>query len=41
MALALTKRRPIRGMEAVAERSDGTRVPFNMFVDITERHEVE
>jgi PAS domain S-box-containing protein len=28
MALALRERRPIRGMEAVAERPDGTRVPF-------------
>ena len=28
MALALKERRPIRGMEAVAERPDGTRVPF-------------
>ena len=28
MALALRQRRPIRGMEAVAERPDGTRVPF-------------
>src|SRR5215468_7529773 len=28
MALALQQRRPIRGMEAVAERPDGTRVPF-------------
>jgi PAS domain S-box-containing protein len=28
MALALKQRRPIRGMEAVAERPDGTRVPF-------------
>jgi PAS domain S-box-containing protein len=28
MALALRQRRPIRGMEAVAERPDGTRIPF-------------
>src|SRR5262245_27276345 len=28
MALALRHRRPIRGMEAVAERPDGTRIPF-------------
>jgi PAS domain S-box-containing protein len=28
MALALKQRRPIRGIEAVAERPDGTRVPF-------------
>jgi PAS domain S-box-containing protein len=28
MAMALKQRRPIRGMEAVAERPDGTRVPF-------------
>ena len=28
MALALKQKRPIRGMEAVAERPDGTRVPF-------------
>ncbi|MFZ0851655.1 MAG: PAS domain S-box protein [Hyphomicrobiaceae bacterium] len=28
MALALRQRRPIRGMEALAERPDGTRVPF-------------
>src|SRR5260370_1553800 len=28
MALALRERRPVRGMEAVAERPDGTRVPF-------------
>lgn len=28
MAMALKLRRPIRGMEAVAERPDGTRVPF-------------
>ncbi len=28
MALALREKRPIRGMEAVAERPDGTRVPF-------------
>ena len=28
MAMALKQRRPIRGMEAVAERPDGTRIPF-------------
>jgi PAS domain S-box-containing protein len=28
MALALKEKRPIRGMEAVAERPDGSRVPF-------------
>jgi PAS domain S-box-containing protein len=28
MALALKEKRPIRGQEAVAERPDGTRVPF-------------
>jgi PAS domain S-box-containing protein len=28
MALAVKERRPIRGMEAVAERPDGSRVPF-------------
>lgn len=28
MALALKEKRPIRGLEAVAERPDGTRVPF-------------
>ena len=28
MAIALKENRPIRGMEAVAERPDGTRVPF-------------
>src|SRR6202166_1939854 len=28
MALALREGRPVRGMEAVAERPDGTRVPF-------------
>jgi PAS domain S-box-containing protein len=28
MALALKEGRPIRGMEAIAERPDGTRVPF-------------
>jgi two-component system CheB/CheR fusion protein len=31
MALALKQRRPIRGMEAVAERPDGSRVPFIPF----------
>jgi PAS domain S-box-containing protein len=29
MALTLKERRPIRGMEAIAERPDGTRVPFS------------
>ena len=28
MAMALQQRRPIRGMEALAERPDGTRIPF-------------
>jgi PAS domain S-box-containing protein len=28
MALALKEKRPIRGMEAIAERPDGSRVPF-------------
>ena len=28
MALTLKHKRPIRGMEAIAERPDGTRVPF-------------
>ncbi len=28
MALALREKRPIRGMEAIAERADGVRVPF-------------
>jgi PAS domain S-box-containing protein len=28
MAMALHQQRPIRGMEAVAERPDGTRIPF-------------
>jgi PAS domain S-box-containing protein len=28
MALALHQKRPIRGMEALAERPDGTRIPF-------------
>jgi PAS domain S-box-containing protein len=31
MALALKEKRPIRGMEAVAERPDGVRVPFIPF----------
>src|SRR5262249_330953 len=31
MAVALKERRPIRGAEAVAERPDGTRVPFMAF----------
>ena len=28
MAIALKERRPVRGQEAIAERPDGTRVPF-------------
>ncbi len=28
MAIALKEDRPVRGMEAIAERPDGTRVPF-------------
>ena len=28
MAVALTEKRPVRGAEAIAERPDGTRVPF-------------
>jgi PAS domain S-box-containing protein len=31
MAIALKERRPVRGAEAVAERPDGTRVPFMPF----------
>lgn len=31
MAIALRERRPVRGMEAVAERPDGSRVPFLAF----------
>ena len=31
MAMALKENRPIRGIEAVAERPDGTRVPFMPF----------
>jgi two-component system CheB/CheR fusion protein len=31
MALALKEQRPIRGVEAIAERPDGTRVPFQPF----------
>ena len=31
MAIALREKRPINGMEAVAERPDGTRVPFMAF----------
>jgi len=31
MAMALRERRPVRGAEAVAERPDGTRVPFIPF----------
>lgn len=28
MAIALREKRPVRGMEAIAERPDGTRIPF-------------
>ena len=28
MAVALKEKRPVRGMEAIAERPDGTRIPF-------------
>lgn len=31
MAVALKERRPIRGEEAVAERPDGTRIPFKAY----------
>src|SRR5215510_11837188 len=31
MAMALRQKRPIRGMEAIAERPDGTRVPFTPY----------
>ena len=31
MAVALKERRPIRGEEAVAERPDGTRIPFRAY----------
>ena len=31
MAIALREQRPVRGMEAIAERPDGTRVPFIPF----------
>src|SRR5262245_6767020 len=31
MAMALRQKRPIRGMEAMAERPDGTRVPFDPY----------
>ena len=31
MAIALRERRPVRGMEAVAERPDGSRIPFLAF----------
>jgi PAS domain S-box-containing protein len=31
MAIALKENRPVRGVEAVAERPDGTRVPFMPF----------
>src|SRR5690349_792767 len=31
MAMALTQKKPIRGIEAVAERPDGVRVPFIPF----------
>ena len=31
MAVAIKERRPVRGLEAIAERPDGTRVPFIPF----------
>ena len=31
LAIALKQRRPIRGDQAIAERPDGTRVPFMAF----------
>jgi PAS domain-containing protein len=31
MAVALKERRPVRGREAVAERPDGTRIPFRAY----------
>src|ERR1700758_3395062 len=31
MAIAIKEQRPVRGMEAVAERPDGTRVPFEPY----------
>jgi PAS domain S-box-containing protein len=31
MAIALNERRPVRGREAVAERPDGTRIPFRAY----------
>jgi hypothetical protein len=31
MAIAIRERKPIRGMSAVAERPDGTRVPFKPY----------
>ena len=31
MAVALKERRPVRGEEAVAERPDGTRIPFKAY----------
>jgi PAS domain-containing protein len=31
MAIAIREQRPVRGMEAVAERPDGTRVPFEPY----------
>ena len=34
MAMAIKEKRPIIGMEAVAERPDGTRVPFMPFPSI-------
>ena len=33
MAIALKEQREVRGMEAVAERPDGTRVPFRSLSD--------
>ncbi len=52
MAITLKEGRPVRGMEAIAERRDGTRVNFlpypgrlvgavNLLMDITERHQAE
>lgn len=31
MAMAIKERRPVRGLEAIAERPDGTRVPFEPY----------
>jgi PAS domain-containing protein len=31
MAIAIKEERPVRGVEAIAERPDGTRVPFEPF----------